>query len=49
MGRGLFVSATVEIGEVMCGGQSESWQDRAWWFRWGLCSGGDLWVAMSCG
>ena len=46
---GLFVGAAVEIGEVVCGGQRESWQDYAWWFRWASCGGGDLWVAMSCG
>ena len=49
MGRGLCVGAAVEIGEVVRGGRHESWQDRAWWFRWGLCSSGDPWVAVSCG
>ena len=42
------MGVAVEIDEVMRGGRRELWQDRAWWFQWGLCSGGDLWVAMSC-
>ena len=49
MGCGLFVGVAVEIGEVVHGGWRESWRDHAWWFRWGSCSGGDPWVAVSCG
>ena len=49
MGYGLFIGAAVEIGEVVHGGRCESWQDHAWWFQWGSCSGGDPWVAVSYG
>ena len=42
------MGVAVEIDEVMRGGRRELWRDRAWWFQWGLCSGGDMWVAMSC-
>ena len=49
MGHGLFMGAAVEIGEVVRGGRSELWRDCAWWFRWGSCSSGDLWVVVSCG
>ena len=47
--HGLFMGAAVEIGEVVRGGRSELWRDCAWWFRWGSCSSGDLWVVVSCG
>ena len=43
------MGAAVEISEVVCGGQRESWGNRVWWFRWGSCSGGDPWVVVSCG